>query len=250
MSDKEIFVRRLGDNALILGQRLSEWCGKGPAIEEDMALTNVALDLIGQARLWLSYAAELGEADSSEDSLAFLRDAHQFGNFLLVELPNGSYADTLIRQFFYDVWHYYLLDELTKSSDPRIAEISCKSVKEVTYHVRRSSDLVIRLGDGTPLSREMMQNAIDRLWAYTGEMFSNDPIDQAMAQQGVAPLPNALQDSWLQHVQETMAEATLQIPPKDTWMHSGGRQGRHTEHLGYLLAEMQFLQRAYPGATW
>lgn len=250
MSDKATYVRRLGDNALILSQRLCEWCGKGPALEEDMALTNVALDLIGQARLWLSYAAQLEGNGATEDQLAFLRDAHQFSNLLLVEQPNGNYADTLVRQFYFDVWHYFLLNELTRSSDAGIADIALKSIKEVTYHVRRSGDLVVRLGDGTELSRRMMQHAIDQLWMYTGEMFSSDALDLAMQQQGVAPAADLVRTQWLQHVQEIFSEATLQLPDANAWMQSGGKQGKHSEHLGYVLAEMQFLQRAYPGASW
>ncbi|AKZ62928.1 phenylacetic acid degradation protein [Herbaspirillum hiltneri N3] len=250
MSDKTTYVRRLGDNALILSQRLSEWCGKGPALEEDMALTNVSLDLIGQARMWLSYAGELEGAGRGEDQLAFLRDAHQFSNVLLVEQPNGNYADTLVRQFFFDAAHYFLLEALTTSTDARIAEIAQKSIKEVTYHVRRSGDLIVRLGDGTELSHRMVQQAVDYLWPYTGELFSSDATDLAMQQEGVAPAPDKIRAQWLQHVQEILTEATLQTPPADAWMQSGGKQGKHTEHLGYLLAEMQFLQRAYPGATW
>ncbi|WP_050468011.1 1,2-phenylacetyl-CoA epoxidase subunit PaaC [Herbaspirillum chlorophenolicum] len=250
MSDKANYVRRLGDNALILSQRLSEWCGKGPALEEDMALTNVALDLIGQARMWLTYAGELEGKGRTEDQLAYLRDAHQFNNLLLVEQPNGNYADTLVRQFFFDVWHYFMLEALCSSSDARIAEIAQKSIKEVTYHVRRSADLVVRLGDGTDMSHKMMQQSIDRLWMYTGEMFAADALDAAMSDQGIAPNLSGLQEKWLQHVEEALAEATLQSPAAGAWMQSGGKQGRHSEHLGYLLAEMQFLQRAYPGASW
>jgi ring-1,2-phenylacetyl-CoA epoxidase subunit PaaC len=250
MSDKATYVRRLGDNALILSQRLSEWCGKGPALEEDMALTNVALDLIGQARMWLSYAGELEGDGRSEDQLAFLRDAHQFSNVLLVEQPNGNYADTMVRQFFFDAAHYFLLEALTTSTDPRIAEIAQKSIKEVTYHVRRSGDLIVRLGDGTEMSHRMVQQAVDYLWPYTGELFSSDAADLAMQQEGLAPATDAIRAKWLQHVQEILTEATLQTPPADAWMQSGGKQGKHTEHLGFLLAEMQFLQRTYPGATW
>ncbi|WP_039786315.1 1,2-phenylacetyl-CoA epoxidase subunit PaaC [Herbaspirillum huttiense] len=250
MTHKTDYVRRLGDNVLVLSQRLSEWCGKGPALEEDMALINVSLDLIGQARLWLAYAAELEGAGRNEDQLAFLRDAHQFHNLLLVELPNGSYADTLARQFLFDVWHYFLLEGLCESSDARIAEIAQKCFKEVTYHVRRSTDLMIRLGDGSEESHRRMQEAIDALWMYTGELFTTDADDQAMQQEGVAPAPDAIRAQWLQHVQEILTEATLQTPPADAWMQSGGKQGKHTEHLGYLLAEMQFLQRTYPGASW
>lgn len=244
------YVRRLGDNVLILSQRLSEWCGKGPALEEDMALTNVALDLIGQSRLWLSYAAELEGAGRTEDQLAFLRDAHQFHNLLLVEQPNGNYANTLVRQFFFDVWHYFLLTDLHQSSDSRIVEIAQKSLKEVTYHVRRSSDLIMRLGDGTALSHRMLQQAVDQLWMYTGEMFTSDAIDRAVATDGSGIAPESLRQRWLQHVAEILQLGSLQMPAVDAWMQSGGKQGRHSEHLGYLLAEMQFLQRAYPGASW
>lgn len=250
MSDKANYVRRLGDNVLVLSQRLSEWCGKGPALEEDMALTNVALDLIGQARMWLTYAGELEGSGRTEDQLAYLRDAHQFSNLLLVEQPNGNYADTLVRQFFFDTWHYFLLEGLSASTDPRIAEIAQKSIKEVTYHVRRTADLVVRLGDGTELSHRKMQDAVNVLWAYTGEMFAADALDDAMQADGVAPALDSLRAKWLQHVDEVFAEATLSHPSPDAWMQSGGKQGRHTEHLGYLLAEMQFLQRAYPGAAW
>ncbi|ADJ65597.1 phenylacetate-CoA oxygenase subunit PaaC [Herbaspirillum seropedicae] len=250
MTQKTDYVRRLGDNVLVLSQRLTEWCGKGPALEEDMALINVSLDLIGQARLWLSYAAELEGQGRNEDQLAFLRDAHQFHNLLLVELPNGSYADTLARQFLFDVWHYFLLEGLCQSSDARIAEIAQKCFKEVTYHVRRSTDLMIRLGDGTEDSHRRMQAAIDALWMYTGELFVADALDQAMQEQGVATALGEVQQKWTQHVTDVLLEATLKVPPAGLWMQSGGKAGRHTEHLGYLLAEMQFLQRAYPGAQW
>ena len=250
MTHKTDYVRRLGDNVLVLSQRLSEWCGKGPALEEDMALINVSLDLIGQARLWLAYAAELEGAGRNEDQLAFLRDFHQFHNLLVVELPNGSYADTLARQFLFDVWHYFLLEGLCESSDARIAEIAQKCFKEVTYHVRRSTDLMIRLGDGSEESHRRMQDAIDALWMYTGELFTTDALDQAMQADGIAPDLAELQQKWQQHVTEVMREATLQLPASGLWMQSGGKQGRHTEHLGYLLAEMQFLQRTYPGASW
>ncbi|MDY7578122.1 1,2-phenylacetyl-CoA epoxidase subunit PaaC [Herbaspirillum sp. RTI4] len=249
-TQRATYVRRLGDNTLILSQRLSEWCGKGPAMEEDMALTNVALDLIGQARLWLGYAAELEGGTSDEDKLAFLRDAPQFGNLLLIELPNGNYGDTIARQFFFDSWHYYLLLELCKSNDTRIADIAEKSLKEVTYHLRRSGDLMVRLGDGTELSHRMMQTAIDKIWMYTGEMFRPDAIDSAMQECGAAPDLSKLHALWVSHVQEILSEATLTMPAVDAWMQKGGKQGQHTEHLGYLLAEMQFLQRAYPDSKW
>jgi ring-1,2-phenylacetyl-CoA epoxidase subunit PaaC len=244
------YLLRLADNALVLSQRLSEWCGKGPALEEDMALTNVALDLIGQARFWFSYAGEIEGAGRDEDQLAFLRDAHDFHNILLVEQPNGSYADTLARQFYFDTWHFLLLQKLVASSDQRIAAIAEKSLKEVSYHVRRSGDLIVRLGDGTAQSHTMVQTAVNELWMYTGEMFQGDALDQAMAAQGIAPDLASLRETWINHVQEIFEEATLIVPPLDAWMQKGGKQGVHGEHLGYLLAEMQFLQRAYPAATW
>ena len=244
------YLLRLADNALVLSQRLCEWCGKGPALEEDMALTNVALDLIGQARFWYEYAAEIEGRGRDEDALAFLRDAGEFRNALLVEQRNGSYAETLARQFYFDCWHYLQLQQLCSSSDQRIAAIADKSLKEVAYHVRRSADLVVRLGDGSERSHNMMQEAFDDLWAYTGELFQADDLDRAMAAQGVAPDPQSLRDAWLAYVGSVFDEATLKLSSPEAWMHKGGKQGVHSEHLGFLLAEMQFLQRAYPAATW
>jgi ring-1,2-phenylacetyl-CoA epoxidase subunit PaaC len=244
------YLLRQGDNALILSQQLSQLCGKGPALEEDMALTNVALDLLGQTRMWLTYAGELEGMGRDEDRLAYLRDSREFRNVLLVEQPNGDYAQTMVRQFFFDSWHYFLMRGLLSSTDKRIAEIAEKSIKEVTYHLRRSGDLVVRLGDGTDISHAKMQAAVDELWAYTGEVFIYDDIDQAMVEQGVAPAPEALRAAFLQHVSEVLAEATLSMPSPDAYMQRGGKQGRHTERLGFVLAEMQFLQRAYPGVEW
>lgn len=244
------YLLGLADNALVLSQRLSEWCGKGPALEEDMALTNVALDLIGQARFWFDYAGDIEGQGRDQDALAFRRDAGAFRNVLLVEQPNGSYADTLARQFYFDTWHYLLLQRLCASTDARIAEIAEKSLKEVAYHARRSSDLVVRLGDGTDKSHRMMQAAFDDLWSYTGELFQDGAAELALAEAGAAPLPSSLRDAWLEHVRAVFARATLQVPSPEAWMHKGGKQGVHSEHLGYLLAEMQFLQRAYPQATW
>lgn len=244
---------RLGDNALILSQRLSAWCGHGPVIEEDMALTNTALDLLGQTRMWFTLAGQLEGAGRDEDALAYLRDAHHFRNLLLVEREDEDYAQTMVRQFFFDVWHYFLLERLAQSSYPDIAAIAAKSIKEVAYHVRRSSDMVVRLGDGTSESHQRMQDAITELWPYVGEMFVDDAIDQEWAKQGWGPLPSSLQAAWKSHVEQVMTEATLTLPAIEDAMHAafrGGRTGRHTEQLGYLLAEMQFLPRAYPGATW
>jgi ring-1,2-phenylacetyl-CoA epoxidase subunit PaaC len=248
MDAKTDYLLRQGDNALILSQQLSRLCGKGPALEEDMALTNVALDLLGQTRMWLGYAAELQGGD--EDTLAFLRDAQDLRCCLLVEQPNGNYADTMMRQFYFDTWHYFLMQGLLTSTDPRVAEIAEKSIKEVTYHLRRSGDLVVRLGDGTAESHAKTQQAANALWMYSGEVFLYDAVDNAMVEQGVAPPSETLRAAFLEHVSEIFTEATLTMPDPNAWMQRGGKQGRHTEHLGFILAEMQFLQRAYPGAEW
>jgi len=250
MNPKIAYLLRQGDNALILSQQLSKLCGKGPALEEDMALTNVALDLLGQTRMWLGYAAELEGRGRDEDALAFLRDAQDLRCCLLVEQPNGNYADTMMRQFYFDTWHYFLMQGLLASTDPRIAEIAEKSLKEVTYHLRRSGDLVVRLGDGTPESHAKIQHAASALWMYSGEAFLYDAADDAMVEQGVAPAAASLRAAFLEHVGEIFTEATLALPDPDAWMQRGGKQGRHSEHLGFILAEMQFLQRAYPGAEW
>ena len=251
------YLLRLGDSPLVLAQRLSAWVGKGPVLEEDMATTNVALDLLGQARLWLGYAGEVEARfvarPRDEDALAFLRDVPQFRNLLLVEQPNGDFADTIVRQFLFDAWHLLLLQGLTRSSDERVADIAAKAAKEVTYHAERSGDWVIRLGDGTDLSHERAQGALDALWMYSGEMFMTDAVDAAMQEQGIAPDAAALAEPWRAHVEAVLGDATLAVPT-GTFMQGGhgrgGRQGIHTEHLGHLLPEMQFLQRAYPGAQW
>jgi ring-1,2-phenylacetyl-CoA epoxidase subunit PaaC len=200
--------------------------------------------------MWLTYAGELEGKDRDEDKLAYHRAAHAFRNVLLVEQPNASYAETMMRQFLFDTWHYFLMQGLLQSTDPRIAEIAEKSFKEVTYHLRRSGDLVVRLGDGTDVSHAKMQAALDDLWMYSGEVFIYDEIDNAMVEQGVAPKAEDLRAAFLDHVNDILTEATLTMPSPDAWMQRGGKQGRHSEHLGFILAEMQFLQRAYPGAEW
>ncbi len=253
--DKTLFeyLLRLGDSSLILSQRLGAWTGHGPILEEDLALTNTALDLLGQARMWLTLAGEVEGAGRDEDALAYHRDTHQFHNVLLVERANGNYADTMARQFLFDVWHYFLLQRLEQSSDERVAAIAAKSIKEVTYHVRRSSDMVVRLGDGTDESHAKMQAAIDDAWRFTGELFADDAVDQDVAARGIGCELSALREPWLAHVREVLEEATLTVPDETAANHlayRGGRQGRHTEELGYVLAEMQYLPRAYPGATW
>lgn len=243
------YLLRLGDNCLILSQRLSAWCGHGPVLEEDIALTNVALDLLGHARFWLSYAGEVEGEGRDEDALAFLRDAGEFRNVLLVEQPNGDYAMTTARQFFFDVWHFHLLTALQQSTDSRIAAIAQKALKEVTYHLERSTDWMIRLGDGTEESHRRMQAAVDELWTYTGELFEMDDVDAEMLQKGIGVDLAGLRPRWTEHIEKIFADATLQLPA-GKWMQRGGKRGVHTEKLGYLLAEMQFLQRAYPGAQW
>jgi ring-1,2-phenylacetyl-CoA epoxidase subunit PaaC len=243
------YLLRLGDNSLVLGHRISEWVGHAPAIEEDLALGNVALDLIGQARLWLTLAGEVEGNGRDEDQLAYLRDAGAYRNLLLVEQPNGDFGATIARQFYFDTWHHLLLQRLASSADARIVGIAAKALKEVNYHLRRSSDWVVRLGDGTEESHRRMQAGIEDLWFYTGEMFEADAVDIAMAAAGTGIDPSTLRQAWNAHVNDTLAEATLQVP-QPGWAQRGGKRGIHTEHLGFLLAEMQFLQRAYPGATW
>ena len=243
------YLLRLGDNALVLSQRLGAWCGHGPALEEDLALTNVALDLLGQARLWLSYAGELEGQGRDEDALAYLRDGAAFRNLLLVEQPNGHYGDTLMRQFLFDAWHQPLLLALASSGDPRIAEIANKASKEVRYHLQRSAQLVISLGDGTDDSHARMQASLERLWPFTQEWFESDPVDAYCAAQGLAPAAASLAAPWRTTVEAVLARATLQMPTV-VGHQRGGRQGVHSEYLGHLLAEMQFVPRAYPGARW
>jgi len=253
--DRRLFeyLLRLGDNALVLAQRLGEWVGHGPVLEEDIALTNVGLDLLGQARLWLSYAGEVevrfAGIGRSEDALAFLRESGAFRNLLLVERPNGNYADTMARQFYFDQWHRLLLYALARSRDERIADIAAKALKEVTYHAERSVDWVIRLGDGTDESHGKMQAAIDELWTYTGEMFQADDTELALAAEGIACDVGALEPRWREAIAAVLAEATLTLPAA-TWMQRGGKHGVHSEELGRMLATMQHLQRAYPGAHW
>lgn len=243
------YLLRLGDNALILGHCLSEWCGHSPALEEDLALSNVALDLIGQTQLWLNLAGEIEGKGRDADKLAYLRDAREFRNLLLVEQPNGDFAATMARQFYFDAWHYLLLRELTGSKDARVAEIAAKSLKEVTYHLERSQEWILRLGDGTEESHRRMQAAIDDLWMYTGEMFECDEVDRAMMRDCIGPDLPSLHEPWLGLMRSTAEEATLTLP-QPGWAQRGGKRGIHSEHLGYILADLQFLQRAYPNATW
>ena len=244
------FLLRLGDNTLVLGHRVSEWCGHSPVLEEDIALANTALDLIGQTQLWLGLAAEVEGKGGDADSLAFLRDAWDFRCVLLVELPNGDFGQTLMRQFLFDAWQSIMLGRLIKSSDARVAAIAEKASKEVAYHVERSAGTVVGLGDGTPESHDRMQAALDYLYPYVGEMFLSDDTDAAMVAAGIAPDPESLRDEYDALVSRVMIEATLAVP-EGAYTHKGGRTGyMHTEHLGHILTSMQWLQRAYPGAEW
>ena len=247
------YLLRLGDTDVILAQRLGEWVGHGPVLEEDIALANVGLDLLGQGRMWLTYAGEVEARQRgtgrSEDELAFLRDSGAYRNLLLAEMPNGDFAVTMARQLYFDQFHLLLLRALTRSADPRVAEIAAKSAKEAAYHAERSTDWAIRLGDGTRESHVRLQSALNDLWPYTGEMFTPDAAELALAEAGIAPDVRTLRDPWLASLRSILSEATL-APPQGDWMQKGGKQGVHTEHLGHLLTEMQFLQRAYPGAQW
>jgi len=243
------YLLRFGDSALVLAQRLCAWVGHAPVMEEDVALANVSLDLFGQARLWLSYAGELEGEGRDEDRLAFHRDVREFRNLLLVERPNGDFADTTVRGYFYDEWSHLALGALAASSDARVAAIAAKARKEVAYHLRRSADWMIRLGDGTGESRTRAQRAVGEIWRYTGECFIGDDLDAAMTREGVGFAPEDLKEPWLERVRATLAAATLDVP-EDTWMQRGGKQGVHGEALGYLLAEMQALPRTMPEAAW
>ena len=244
------FCLRLGDNTLVLGHRVSEWCGHAPVLEEDIALANTALDLIGQTQLWLGLAGEVEGRGRDADALAFRRDAWDFRSALLVEQPNGDFGNTILRQYLFDQWQALALDALKGSSDDRVAAIAAKASKEVAYHVERSRGTVVGLGDGTEESHARMQAALERLYPYVGEFFGTDAVDEEIAARGIAPLPAALRDAYDAAVAASLSEATLTLPDS-RWTHTGGRDGAaHSEHLGHILTEMQWLQRAYPGAAW
>ncbi|MGH8368000.1 MAG: 1,2-phenylacetyl-CoA epoxidase subunit PaaC [Pseudomonas sp.] len=244
------YLLRLGDSALIQGQRLSQWCGHAPALEEELALMNVGLDLVGQARNWLEYAAELLDDGRDADHLAFRRDERAYRNLLLVEQPNGDYAVTILKQFLYDAWHLPVLSGLAQSSDERIAGIAAKAVKEVTYHLRRSGEWVERLGDGTEESHKRMLAAIPELWRFTVELTGADDSEQRLHAAGITPDAAQVAAAWQTQVSEIFTSATLPLPPAASYFYLDARRGLHSEHLGILLAEMQFLPRAYPDATW
>jgi ring-1,2-phenylacetyl-CoA epoxidase subunit PaaC len=243
------YAIRLGDDALVQGHRLSEWCSKGPFLEEDLALTNVALDFIGRARMFYSYAAEIDGSDFTEDSYAYQRDCRDFTNLLIHELPMGDFAFSMARQYLMDEFGYAFMQCLESSSDETLSAIAAKSVKESRYHLRRSRDWMLRLGDGTEESHKRLQAAVDELWGYTAELFELDELEQGLANDGIAVDTTALKSNWDQAVAAVLAEATIDVPKTD-WAVRGGRQGMHTEHLGHMLSNLQFMQRAYPGQEW
>jgi ring-1,2-phenylacetyl-CoA epoxidase subunit PaaC len=243
------YLLRLGDSSLIIGHRLSEWCGHGPILEEDIALINIALDFVGNATSILTYAAQVEGKGRTEDDLAFLRGEREFRNLLITEQPNGDYAATIARQFFFDAYMYFLYDELKNSKDETIAAIAVKSHKEITYHLRHTSEWMLRLGDGTEESHERLQNAVNDLWMFTAEMFDMDEVDALLIKEGIVPDLAKVKAAWEKKVNEVLAQATIKAPGTP-FRQKGSREGKHTEHLGFLLAEMQYVHRAYPGAKW
>jgi ring-1,2-phenylacetyl-CoA epoxidase subunit PaaC len=244
-----LYTLRRADDALILGHRLSEWCGHAPMMEEDMALANMGLDLLGQARELYSYAAKVEGRDNDEDKFAYLRDVRQYRNLLLLEQPNGDFARTMVRQFFYAAFADLYWRAMMRSTDATLAAIAAKSEKESAYHLRHSSEWIVRLGDGTEESHGRAQGAIDELWAFTGEMFAVDDSERGLIDAGIAIDPAPLRSQWVKTITGVVSEATLTLPKND-WMQQGGRGGRHSEHLGHLLSELQSMLRTFPGATW
>ena len=243
------YLLRLGDDRLILGHRLSEWCGHAPILEEDIALANIALDLIGQASLLLGLAGKVEGQGRDADALAYLREGVEYRNALLVELPKGDFAVTIVRQLFFSVFALLQAEALLRSSNEELAGIAAKAVKEFRYHVRHSADWVLKLGGGTAESRSRAQRAVDDLWRYTGELFLADDVDRAAATSGLGVDPSTLENAWGETVRDVLERAGLTIP-ETSYMQRGGRTGRHTEHLGHLLSEMQILARSHPGASW
>ena len=243
------YVLRLGDLSLVLGQRLGEWVGHSPALEEDLGLANIALDLIGQARLLLTYAGEIEGRGRDEDKLAYLREQGAYFNAILAEQPNGDFGQTIVRQVLIDAFQLELYERMAASTDERLAAIAAKSVKEVRYHLRYSSDWLVRLGDGTAESHARAQSALDLLWPYTVELFAEDDLDRQMAESGIAPNLSEVHATWSARIDAILNESTLKRPTDrpHAWH---GKRGQHSEHLGYILAEMQYLQRTYPDARW
>ena len=243
------YCLRLGDNSLILGHRISEWCGHGPILEEDIALTNIALDLVGQARTLLTYAGEVEGKGRTEDDLAYLRQVREYRNCLLLEQENGDFARTIVRQFLFDSYYVPFLEALRSSTDTTLAAFAEKSLKEATYHLRHSSEWMIRLGDGTEESKTRVQGALNELWMYSGELFETDEVESVLQKEKIAPNIDAIKKTWTTNVASILELATL-TQPEAGWMQSGGRTGKHSELLGYILAELQYVQRSYPGCEW
>lgn len=243
------YTLRLADNSLILSQRLAEWTGHGPFLEEDLALTNIALDILGQARSLYEYAALIDGNGKTEDELAYLRNEREFLNTLLVEQPNGDYAKTIARQYFIDVFDYHFYTSLSESKDETLSGIAQKSIKEITYHVRHSSSWILRFGNGTEESKKRLQNAVDELWRFTGELFEMTEVDHFLLKEGFAVDLNTVKEKWEKQVFQLLNEASINTPLVP-FMQRGSREGKHTEHLGYILAEMQYLQRMIPNARW
>jgi ring-1,2-phenylacetyl-CoA epoxidase subunit PaaC len=243
------YVIRLADSSIIIGHRLSQLCGHGPVLEEDIATTNIALDFIGLGTNLLDYAAELKGGTTTADDLAFMRAERNYKNLLITELPNGDFAQITVRQFLFDVYQLYLYEGLSHSADERLRNIATKSYKEIQYHVRHTAAWMLRLGDGTTESNHRMQNALNDLWTYTGEFFDADTVDTELCTAGIAPNLAIIKIKWEQHVTDIIAQATLTLPTS-TFAQKGSRDGKHTEHLGFLLAEMQYLPRMYPNAKW
>lgn len=246
------YILQLADNSLIHGHRLSEWCGHAPILEVDIAISNIALDQIGTARSLYQYAAQIEANGKTEDSYPYHRDVREYRNVLLVEMPKGDFADTVAQSFYFDAFQLHFYKALQQSADAQLAAIAEKSLKEVTYHLRFSSEWVIRLGDGTAVSKDKIQNAIYKYWDYTGELFQNSACENEMIVAGVAVDVATLKSLWEKTIADTLQEATIAYPlsKENAWFHHGGKTGIHTEHLGFLLAEMQYLQKSYPGASW
>ena len=247
--DYYTYLLRLADDSLILGQRLSEWCGHGPILEEDIALSNIALDYIGQATSVFKQLSATADDGRDEDAIALTRMESEYSNLLLLELPTSDYASIIARQYYYASFYLLFLEKLKTSSDSFLPGFAEKSIKEVKYHLQHATDWMLRLGDGTPESHSRMQHAVDALWPYLGELFNDDELDNQAAKEGWGVSKDSLKTIWMDRLQAVFLEAGLTVP-MEAWHHKGGRQGRHTEHMGFLLAEMQFLQRAYPGAKW
>jgi len=249
-SDLIEYSLRIGDTSLIHGHRLGEWCGHAPILEEDIAITNMALDYIGQTKIILNYAGELEGKGRDCDDLAYRRDAREFRNLLIAECPNGDFAMTIIKQFLISAYNFSLYSNLTKSKDETLAAFAEKSVKEIAYHLRHSGDWVVRLGDGTDESHRRIQNAVNEIWLFVDDLFDVDEVDRNIAEQKMGPDPEVVKKEWNEIVTSRFKDAHLEIPTVNNFLRVGSRQGNHTEHLGYILAEMQFLPRAYPDATW